>query len=264
MSVARCLGVEDGESPLMRKARDAWSRWCATERALDVVDDFVDLPDWMRRAGPPQRDTVLATLAKLGADDSSATAAVTWLLVPGATALAVRLRDLSPDIDALVAAQLWLTAKTYDVARPHRVAATLLSRTRREVMTELGVGDPGRRRDRAWAAVIPMETLPEVVAVAADELDPAVELRELLQMALDSGVLTESERNLLFDLAHAAEQVGAPLRRGRAGLSTPSVAELVSRDHELSARTVRRKAVNAIDELSTFASTTVGIRATQI
>jgi hypothetical protein len=80
MSVAKCLGVEDVETPLMRRGRAAWPRWFATEPALGVVDELVALPGWMRRAAPPERDAVLATLAKLGAGDSDASVALVWLL----------------------------------------------------------------------------------------------------------------------------------------------------------------------------------------
>jgi len=43
--------------------------------------------------------------------------------------------------------------------------------------------------------------------------------------------------------------VSAPLRRGRAGLTAPSVAQLVSESHTLAARTIRRHAADALDGL---------------
>lgn len=54
---------------------------------------------------------------------------------------------------------------------------------------------------------------------------------------------------MLLDLAHAANILSAPLRRGRAGLTTPSVAQMVSEDHALAARTIRRHAADALDGL---------------
>ncbi len=49
-------------------------------------------------------------------DPDAARVALVWLLIPGATALADRLRDLSPEIDGLVAGQLWI-----EVPRSHHL-----------------------------------------------------------------------------------------------------------------------------------------------
>ena len=50
----------------------------------------------------------------------------------------------------------------------------------------------------------------------------------------------------LLDLAHAAEQIDAPGRRGRGGLMTPSVTQLVEETHAMSSRSIRRHAAGAI------------------
>ncbi|MGH3446206.1 MAG: hypothetical protein ACRDP4_01140 [Nocardioidaceae bacterium] len=68
-----------------------------------------------------------------------------------------------------------------------------------------------------------------------------VELR-----GIDAGKLVESDRDLLPDLAHAAEQIDAPRRRGRGGLMTPSVTQLVAEAHAMSSRSIRRHAAGAI------------------
>jgi hypothetical protein len=82
-----------------------WARWCAAEPGLAVVDDLLELRDWMRRAPRPDKDRVLARLAALARDDHAAAVTLVWLLLPGAIMLADRLRDLSRKIDALVAGQ---------------------------------------------------------------------------------------------------------------------------------------------------------------
>ena len=46
-------------------------------------------------------------------DDVPAAAVLAWLLVPGASLLANRLTTLSPAIDQLVAAQLWIEVRTF-------------------------------------------------------------------------------------------------------------------------------------------------------
>ncbi|WP_162802124.1 hypothetical protein [Ornithinimicrobium murale] len=181
---------------------------------------------------------------------------ITWLLVPGAVNLARQLADLSPDIDALVAGQLWLTVRSYS-GDPHRsVAATLLARTRREVMADLGVGDAALRRDRVWATAVPIGSVPEVPDLDAGP-DPERELTELLEDAAATGALTREDRTLLLDVAREAARLNVPARRGRGGLMTPSVAELVAEDFEASARTVRRRAAKAVTNLAAFRRSTL-------
>ena len=86
-----------------------------------------------------------------------------------------------------------------------------------------------------------------------DAQEPREQLSELLRRALDSGSLSDQDRGLLLDLAVAANLADAPIRRGRAGLTTPSVSQLISEDHTLAARTIRRRAANALDQLEKVA-----------
>ncbi|MFK5636028.1 hypothetical protein [Ornithinimicrobium sp. LYQ103] len=165
--------------------------------------------------------------------------------------LARKLGDLSPDIDALVAGQLWLTVRAYRGDPPRRVAATLLARTRREVMADLGVGEAAVRRDRVWASAVPMGTVPEVPDLETGP-DPERELAELLEDAAATGALTREDRALLLDVAREAARLNVPAGRGRGGLMTPSVAELVAEDYAASARTVRRRTARAVAGLEAF------------
>lgn len=115
-------------------------------------------------------------------------------------------------------------------------------------MAELGVGDLAKRRDETWSHSVPVATFED--STPDGEVDEANEIKEelddFLQRAIDSGQLAEGDRDLLIDLAHAAEQVGAAGRRGRGGLMTPSVTRLVEEAHGMSARSVRRHAADAI------------------
>ena len=122
MSVAHQLGLDDPEAPPLTAARAAWMRSCVDDADLAVVEDLLDLPAWTRQAAARERDGVMAGLAKLAADDYDAATALVWLLIPGATRLANSLRDLSPDIDGLVAGQLWLEARSHG-DRGHAIAA---------------------------------------------------------------------------------------------------------------------------------------------
>lgn len=100
-------------------------------------------------------------------------------------------------------------------------------------------------------------------AIPADESDeefedPKKQLATLLR-ALDNGDLTEARRDLLLDVAHATNLLNAPLRRGRAGLTAPSVARMVCDDYALSARTIRRHAADDIEALAAVARRSPGI-----
>lgn len=255
MSVAKCAGVDDVDSPQMMQMRSRWPQWSEVEPGLAVVDDPVALPRVMRRSEPEQRDTVLGALLRLGVVEQSATTvALVWLLAPGATKLAWRLRDLSRDIDELVAGQLWIQVREHDPDDARYVAAKILNRTGREVMVELAVGDLAKRRDPTWANAVLTDRFDESIPHQESDEDTArEELHLLLRKALDSGSLADVDRDLLLDLAHAANMLCAPLRRGRAGLTAPSVARLVSEDHTLAARTIRRHAADALDGLAEIA-----------
>ena len=134
------------------------------------------------------------------------------------------------------------------------IAATNLRRVERESLAELGLGELAKRRDPTWASAVLIERYDETIpAEESDVEEPQVQLIELLRRALDSGALSDQDRDLLLDLALAANLAGAPLRRGRAGLTTPSAAQLMSQDHALAARTIRRHAADALDRLGEVA-----------
>jgi len=254
MSVARWLGVDDVDGPQMMQVRSRWPQWSEVEPVLAIVDDVVALPRVMLRSEPEQRDAVLGALLRVGVVEPLATVALVWLLTPGATKLAWRLQDLSDEIDELVAGELWIQARVHDPEDARFIAAKILNRTEREAKAELGVGDLAKRRDPTWAKAVLTdrfdESIPDRGADNQSDEDRArVELHLLLRRALDSGSLSDADRDLLLDLAHAANMLSAPLRRGRAGLTTPSVAQLVSESHTLAARTIRRRAADALDGL---------------
>lgn len=230
-------------------------RW-EDEPALAIVDDLKDLPRWMRQAEPAERDAVVSALLRLGATDKRASMVLAWLLVPGASLLAGRLRNLVDVIDEVVAGQLWIQICDHDPSDDKYVAKKILSRVEREAKAELGVGDLAERRDPAWAATVLVGEFDESIPAdeSSEELeDPREQLAAILRRALDDGDLSEARRDLLLDLAHAANFLNAPLRRGRAGLTAPSVAQMVCEDHALSARTVRRHAADDIDVLASVA-----------
>ena len=146
-------------SLLLRVAAERWPSWRQSHPVLADVDAVAGLRQWVATLDPATADAALAALAEVscpqGGDDVAATAVLAWLMVPGASRLAWQLSGLSPRIDELVAAQLWVQARTIGARRGHRVAATMLWNTRREVLRDLGVA----HLDPTWARTLVVEHL---------------------------------------------------------------------------------------------------------
>ena len=254
MSVAKCLGLDDVDGPAIAAASVAWQRWCHKEPDMAVVDDLLDLPSWTRRVSTATKDALLARLHRMAQDDAEAAAVLAWLLLPGATRLANSLRDLSPDIDALVAGELWLQIRTRPAGRC--VASTILRDVRRSLLAELGNAEPAQRRDRTWANTTlcdDADDLDLLAGLPALDADAVFESSLLVQRALLGGVLNLTDASLLQELADAAAEQQAPARRGRAGLTSPAVVEFVTRYRPGSARSVRRRASVLMDRLGWYA-----------
>lgn len=238
----------------MAAARTGWRRWCVADPCLAVVPELDELWEWMRRASGHKRDVVFRRLAALTAYEVEAITSVAWLLIPGGRVMATELRDLSPDIDGLVAGLLW--AECSEAWRVHGsgMAHTLLMRTRREVCAELGVGDGAKRRDLAWAMAVPVAHME--VQVAADlgeeSPDPFWDVTELMIEVMDAGAIEVFDAWLIGELARVAHAADAPAHRGRMGLTTPAVVETVAQHVHLSTRALRRRATKAIDRIAEY------------
>jgi hypothetical protein len=255
MGIAERLGFGGDESLSLVAARAAWRNWCAADDELAVVPDLDDLCGWRQVASTSDTNALFTRLAGMMAEDGAAVTVLTWLLLPGATRIAAELADLHPDIDGLVAGQLWVeTSRAHELVDCRGVARAILRRTRSAVLGELGVGDAGERRDRAWAhAVRGDETLPPLTAA---EPEPFADytLLELLKAAFLDGAVVGFDLDLLWQLAEAADRLGAPAHRGRMGLTAPAVIEAFSEQMHLNARSVRRRAGEVLDRLQEYAS----------
>lgn len=254
MSVAKCLGLDDVDGPAMAAAAVAWQRWCHQDPELAVVDDLPDLPGWTRRAPIVTKDVLLVRLHRLAQDDAEAATVLAWLLLPGATRLADSLRDLSPDIDALTAGELWLQIRSRPAERC--VAATILRAVRRSLLAELGHSEAARRSDRTWASTTLCDNpqdLDLLAGVTEFHADAVFETSLLMQSALVARLVSLPDASLLQQLAEAAEERSAPGRRGRAGLTSPSVVEYVARYSPQSVRSIRRRASILLDRLGRYA-----------
>ena len=255
MSVAKCLGLDDIDGPEMAAAAVAWQRWCHQDPALAVVDDLLELPDWTRRASTATKDGLLVGLHRLAQDDAEAAVVLAWLLLPGVTRLANSLRDLSLDIDALTAGELWLQIRTAPSERC--VAANILRAVRRSLLAELGHTEAAQRRDRIWANTTLCDNAEDLDLLAGHpelHADAVFESSHLVQHALLGGVLNLADASLLQELADAADEQQAPARRGRAGLTSPAVVEHVTHYRPVSARSMRRRASTLMDRLGRYAN----------
>jgi hypothetical protein len=254
MSVARCLGLDEADGPAMTAAALAWQRWCHQDPELAVVDDLLDLPRWTRRATTATKDALLARLHRLAKDDAEAATVLAWLLLPGAARLADSLRDLSPDIDAMTAGELWLQIRSRPAQRC--VAATVLRSVRRALLAELGHAAAARGSDRIWASTRLCDDPADLDSQAAQpgfHTDAESESGFLVQEAVLAGAISYEEAALLHQLADAADRQWAPARRGRGGLTSPAVVEFAMRHRKLSPRTIRRAATAIIERLEAFA-----------
>jgi hypothetical protein len=256
MSVATHLDLADPTSGLLGQAVQRWPLWHREYEELQVVDELLDLPAWIRAAERPPVDDVLHRLARLGSpesgDDRVAAGALAWLLLPGAVLVAQRLRHLSPRIDELVAAQLWLEVRGFDWQRRRKVAANIVMNTRRGVLRDLGVGD----YDPTWARVVPLAPDAEQWQALASEPAPSVpdapaELAGLFEWAKRHTLIDDRDARLLIDLAVVAAEVGVRRSRdGRSGLCARSVTPTVAAKYGVSEATVRRRARQNLETLA--------------
>ena len=92
------------------------------------VDDLRICRAGCKQAEPAERDAVLAALRAIAESDRRAYVALAWLLMPGASLVAGRLRRLADAIDEVVAGQLWIQICEHDPADDTYVAKKILRR----------------------------------------------------------------------------------------------------------------------------------------
>ena len=259
MSVAVQLGFCDRGTDLLRDDDAGWRTWVDQFPCLARIGDSRSMRAWLTEAEPGEADEVLHALATLGSasggDDVDAATVLAWALLPGACALARRLQSLSPRIDELVAAQLWVEVRSFPWRRLRKVAANILANTRTGVLRECGVRTQVERTDRVWAAARLVDpsapfwgghTGPQVPAPSA-----ADELLELLDWACRRALITEDDKQLLLSLVAAADRCGTTRTgRGSAGLMSNAASAEVAVQSGISPITVRRRARRIVDTLT--------------
>ena len=260
MGVAEQLGIGGEDGDLLALAERRWPDWAREDERLDPVHDLKSLRTWLKQATSEDADLVLHALAKRaaihGGDDPAAAAALSWALLPGACMLAHRLRTLSSRIDEIVAAQLWLEVRAFPWERLTKVAANILMNTRAGVLRECGAASQLQRSDPTWHRTLPLD--PDApfwggVHAAPVQAEPpaARELLDLLSWACDNRVISDQDRSLLLSLVEAADRTSSgTFRRGRGGLLSNELSEMVAKEYGISPVTVRRHASRSIEALS--------------
>jgi hypothetical protein len=257
--VARQLGLDEGlDSELLREAAALWSGWAAEDGRLGAVTGLAGLRPWLRVADPARADELLQVLARLaspsGGDSVPAAGVLAWVLLPGACSVARRLRSLSPQIDELVAAQLWIEVRSFPCQRLGKVAANILRNVRAAVMSDCGVRSQVQRCDRSWArtwAVDPSSPGWAAMPGPAEPVPAAEELAALLEWACRAEVIGPQDRSLLVCLAVNADRAGSSrARRSRSGLMATEVSAAVGEVFGLSPVSVRRRARRTMAVLS--------------
>jgi len=234
-----------------------WPAWVAAEPALASVRALDEVALIAAdRAHPRSADVLLGALVRLGAmdggNDQDAAGVVVLLLSNGAARLAGQLRNLSGDIDQMVAVQVWLQIRAFPWRRRRQaIAKNILMVARRALLRDLGVD--GRRRKQGVVVVLMGSTDGEVPAsgslVLADHDGHAgsgdeLTLAEVLEWATGSGVVSAYDAATLLELASC--ELAGTVR----GLSSAAEIAAVATRRGVNEKTVRRSRDRALRSLA--------------
>jgi len=234
-----------------------WSSWVAAETVLASANGLDELVAIVEDRGDPGRaDALLAALVRLGAvdggNDQDAAQAVALLLANGAARLARQLRNLSDNIEEMVAGQVWLQIREFPSRRRRRaIAQNILMDARRAVLRDLGVDTASRHRGIVVILVdtTAAGTVTDGRAGAFVDHDPGARLGDdltllaVLEWATGKGVVTDHDATILLELA--STEVAGTLR----GLNSGAEIRAVAARHGINEKTVRRRRDRALRSL---------------
>ena len=256
MSPIQHLGLTWLELVERVECSGCWPLWVAAEPELTspaglkgVVAIVADRDD------PGRADALLAALVRLGAasggNDQDAAQAVALLLAGGAGRLAWQLRNLSDNIDEMVAGQVWLQIREFPWRRRRRaIAQNILMDARRAVLADLGVDT---RRRRHGVDVIHVDTV-EIEAIdcrsgilayqsCTEPWGDELSLEGFLVWATGQGVVSHQDAAILRDLA------GLELDGAVRGLNSAAEISAVATRRGVNEKTVRRSRDRALRSL---------------
>jgi hypothetical protein len=226
-----------------------WSSWVTAETvlaALNGLDEVVAIVE--DKSDQARADALLAALVRLGAvdggNDQDAAQAVALLLTNGAGQLARQLGNLSGDIDAMVAGQVWLQIREFPSRRRWRaISQSILLDARRALLRDLGV-DTSKRHRGFEVILVDTTAVGAVTNGSSDAVidqDPAAVLDDeptllaVLQWAIGKGVVTDHDATILLELASI--EVAGTVR----GLNSAAEIRAVAARHGINEKTVRRR-----------------------
>lgn len=254
MSLRTQLGLTGVSPTPVQRAVEAWPAWASQHPVLARVEDPEQLDTWLQEVAPREANEVLLALGEIGAvdgaDDTAAASVLAELLVPGATVIAQDLHRMSPRMDELVAAQLWISVRTLSWGDRIQVASTVLMNVRRDVLRHLGWAsawsqrvsllDPTQDEGASWLS-IESRRQPFEHQGAQDAL------YDLLEDAVAAQIVPLREVRLLLRLAEASD--GSATRRANAGLTSKPAVREVAAEQCTSTASVERRARRALGQL---------------
>ncbi len=236
----------------------SWRRWVEAQPVLAQVASAAQLVEVVQdRQRPARANELLLALVRVGSSDGgvdeSAATFVASLLAPGANRIIRGLSSLGPEVDGIVAGQLWLQLRDYPWrGRPRAVAKNTLMDTRRAVLRDFGASTYRR------AALVPIASPDQASSVdhalervKYEQLIPDLALLHLLVWATARGVLRNDDAALLWDLVLVdTEILDDPSERLRAGGNgSQRAAGRLARTLGVDPRTVRRQRDLAVSAL---------------
>lgn len=249
MSVQRSLGIT--RSVIDRIVDERWSAWAAEHPQLPpAIGSSTELYRWLRTGGSDLVDQALRTLAMRAHvddyDDADAAIVLASAMLPAAALIAHQLHALDPDIDAHVAAHLWIQVRTTPWRLRGRIAIGLRWRIWRQVVGELSWPEA------LEGAVAGNLDLRSQQSVDGDTRCDDDELLELLSAARRSGELSDDDVELLVAVLDASSAAVPGKARG-AALLGDRVSEAVAPMRGASPRHVRRQTRSCIEALRRLA-----------
>jgi len=251
MSVEKALGISSQTAMELLQAR--WSAWTKQRPVLAVVTP-TDVGHRLRHVDARTAGEVMHAFAWLaatdGADDTEAAMVLAWMMLPVAGRVAGELRTLSPDIDSLVASQLWVEVRTVNWRASSRVAGNIGKSLRRNLLREAGL-DPER-----LVSVEPVlwpdlsEWTISASGVPASE-DPQETLFAVLDWGVEHGTIQPSDRDLLLEMVAISARDPRHRSPRRPLLAA---ACLLGPQLGITPRSVRRRGRRALDALAAHAS----------
>lgn len=240
------FGLLEREWTLLERSHDASTalrKWGSEDQPLSGFDCLADLMAPVGSTRHRASDEALAALVRRASSEDLAARVVLQLILPGLKALARRYQWMgdAEEVAATTVAAAYERIRTFPIERrPAHIAANLVEDTRQHLWRR------AQREQNTWSEPLrdvqdwledPLVWSRRPVAARAwpsvvEDAEPASELPELLQWALDEGHLSSEAVELIL------------LTRGH----DVSIAELCERSGH-SAQTIRRRRLRAEDRL---------------